>query len=95
MPSRHEILCIAKSDRTNPHERIVSIGGRNGDGTAWTLSQPDAIDGIETGRWGFFVRRGGSMANVVVAVSRFGHKYIKTEADGEQPDNLLSLPECR
>ncbi len=35
------------------------------------------------------------MANVVVAVSRFDHKYIKTEADGEQPDNLLSLPECR
>jgi hypothetical protein len=31
---------------------------------------------------------------VVVSVSRLGHKYIKTEADGEQPDNLLSLPEC-
>ncbi|WP_157785358.1 DUF3892 domain-containing protein, partial [Bradyrhizobium yuanmingense] len=23
-----------------------------------------------------------------------GHKYIKTKADGIQPDNLLSLPEC-
>jgi hypothetical protein len=31
---------------------------------------------------------------VIVAVSRLGHKYLKTEADGEQPDNLLSLPEC-
>jgi hypothetical protein len=31
---------------------------------------------------------------VVVAVSRYGNKYIKTTADGEQPDNLLSLPEC-
>ena len=30
----------------------------------------------------------------VVAVSRFGNKYIKTEADGDQPNNLLSLPEC-
>ena len=29
------------------------------------------------------------------AVSRFGNKYIKTEADGDQPDNLLALYECR
>lgn len=36
----------------------------------------------------------GQTAIVVVAVSRFGNKYIKTEADGEQPNNLLSLPEC-
>lgn len=31
---------------------------------------------------------------MVVAVSRYDHKYIKTEADDEQPDNLISLPEC-
>ena len=35
------------------------------------------------------------MVDVVVAVSRFGHSYLKTQADGEVPDNLLSLPECR
>lgn len=95
MASRHEILCINKSDRTNPHERILSIGGRNEDGTAWKVSQPDAIEGIETGKWEFYVRRGGYIVNVVVAVSRYGNKYLKTQPDGEQPDNLLSLPECR
>jgi hypothetical protein len=95
MPSRHEILCINKSDRTNPHERIVNIGGRNADGTAWRLSQPEAIQGIESGKWEFYVRQGGTTTNVVVAVSRYGHKYLKTQADGEQPNNLLSLPECR
>jgi hypothetical protein len=95
MPSRHEVLCITKSDRYNPHERILSIGGRNDDGTAWKLPQPDAIQGIEAGKWAFYVRRGGITANVVIAISRYGHKYLKTEADGEQPDNLLSLPECR
>ena len=95
MPSRHEVLCINKSDRTNPHERITNIGGRNDDGTAWKVSQQDAIDGIESGKWAFYVRRGGNTVNVVVAVSRYGNKYLKTEADGEQPDNLLSLPECR
>lgn len=37
----------------------------------------------------------GSVVSVIVAVSRFGNKYLKTEADGEHPNNLLSLPECR
>jgi hypothetical protein len=95
MPDRHEILCINKTDRLNPHERITHIGGRNSDGSAWKITQPDAIAGIEGGKWSFYVGRGGRTTNVTVAVSRFGNKYLKTEADGEQPDNLLSLPECR
>ncbi|MBX9677522.1 MAG: DUF3892 domain-containing protein [Gemmataceae bacterium] len=95
MADRHEVLCINKSDRTNAHERITHIGGRNGDGTAWKITQQDAITGIENGKWSFYVRRGGSTARVIVSVSRFGNKYLKTENDGEQPDNLLSLPECR
>ena len=95
MPSTHEVLCVNKSDRFNAHERIVRIGGRNADGTSWRISQEEAIAGIENGKWAFYVNRGGSVVRVVVAVSRYGHKYLKTEADGEQPDNLLSLPECR
>jgi hypothetical protein len=27
-------------------------------------------------------------------VSRFGNKYLKTTSDGDQPNNLLALPEC-
>jgi hypothetical protein len=94
MADRHEVKCINKSDRPNPHERIISIGGWNSDGKAWRVTQADAIDAIEKGKWELFVKRGGRTVNVVVAVSRFQHKYLKTEADGESPDNLLSLPEC-
>lgn len=89
-----QIQCINKSDRPNPHERILRVGGMNPDGTRWWLSQADAITGIETGKYAFYVQRGGSTVKVIVAISRFGNKYLKTEADGEQPDNLLSLPEC-
>jgi hypothetical protein len=89
-----EVLCINKSDRTNPHERITHIGGKNGDGTRWKITQAEAITGIESRKWDFYVTRGGRTVRVIVATSRFGNKYIKTEADGEQPDNLLSLPEC-
>lgn len=89
-----EIKCINKSDRFDPHERIKNVGGTNADGTRWRLSQIDAIAGIENGKWTFYVRRNGAVVLVMVAVSRFGNEYLKTVADGEQPNNLLSLPEC-
>jgi Protein of unknown function (DUF3892) len=93
--TRHEIQCINKSDRPNPHERILTVGGRNPDGTAWRMSQQEAVQGMSRGQWSFYVKRAGSTVDVVVATSRFGNYYLKTQADGEVPDNLLSLPECR
>jgi hypothetical protein len=92
--SRHQVLCINKSDRYNPHERILNIGGLNPDGTRWKVSQPEAVGYIESRQFEFFVRVGYGEVDVIVAVSAYGNKYIKTEADGEHPNNLLSLPEC-
>ncbi|MFI2859364.1 DUF3892 domain-containing protein [Paenibacillus sp. JSM ZJ436] len=43
MASRHQILCIIKSDRYNPHERITHIGGKNADGARWHITQENAI----------------------------------------------------
>ena len=86
------IMCINKSDRTNAHERITHVGGLAT--SQWKLTQEDAIEKIERGEWKFWVHTRGESVWVVVGVSRYGNKYLKTQADGEQPNNLLSLPEC-
>lgn len=91
----HQIDCIEKDDRYDPAEAILAIGGRNGDGTRWRITQKEAIAGIKSGKWAFYVARNGRRVNVVVAISRFGNEYIKTEADDYNPNNLLSLQSCK
>lgn len=94
MADTHQIKCIKKTNRISSHERISHVGGQNPDGTQWKLSLTDAIKGIESGQWKFYVSVGGDSVWVIVSKSAAGNKYLKTENDGDQPNNLLSLPEC-
>jgi hypothetical protein len=89
-----QIECINKDDRKNPYERITDIGGKNPGGKRWRLTQKQAIEHINAGKYRFYVEVRGDRADVVVAKSRFGNDYIKTVADGDEPNNLLALAEC-
>lgn len=92
MTDTFQIKCINKIDRMNPHERIQNVGGFD-NGKPWKISEATAIDGIETGKWKFYVSVGTHSVWVVIA-NHNGRKYLKTQADGYAPDNLLRLPEC-
>lgn len=93
MAKTQTIKCINKDDRLDPYERILNVGGTGSNGR-WKISQKAAINHIESGEWIFYVGEGQNRVKVLVAVSPYGNKYIKTESDGKEPNNLLSLPEC-
>jgi len=81
------IECVNKDPRQDPHKRIQNVGG-----AGWKITEDQAIRNIERGER-YEVSAGGRTVGVVIAKHQ-GHEYLKTEADGYSPDNLLSLPEC-
>jgi hypothetical protein len=83
-----QVTCINRNTRTNPHERITHIGWPGN-----KISAEQAIRNIESGIQSYFVRVAGHEVKIIV-VERQGVKYLKTQNDGDSPDNLLSLPDC-
>jgi hypothetical protein len=62
---------------------------------SWPAHQiPGGKKRLRVGAAQFYVNVGEKSAFVIIALSTRGHKYLKTEADSEHPNNLLSLPEC-
>ena len=84
--------------QNGPHgpARKNSIRGRDHcNGTRWKMTEDKAISYIEDGTYEFYVERPvGQRVGVLIAKSPWGNKYLKTVADGEHPNNLLSLPTC-
>lgn len=96
MAARHQVTCITP-DGSDPDQRIDAIGGATGNGNGggpWHLDIDRAIAGIENGTWSFWTTANGRTVDVVVATRTNGRKYLKTTADGYEPNNLLALPRC-
>jgi Protein of unknown function (DUF3892) len=81
-----EISCIIP-DSNDPDARIDGVGGLD-----WTKDEDTVIAEIEGGAK-YFVNVDGKEVEVEVAELN-GRKFLKTEADGYTPNNLLSLPTC-
>ena len=92
MAENVQISGINMRQHHNPHERIESVGGTHG-GRARNLTETEAIAGIKERKWQFYTSVNGRSVWVIIAIHN-GREYLKTEADGYEPNNLLSLPEC-
>jgi hypothetical protein len=97
MAENVQVSCIRKrGGHHNPHERIVGLGGLHA-GKQWHMSENDIIAELETPvstrRFNFYTSVGGKSVWVVVAEHN-RRKYLKTTADGYEPNNLLSLQDC-
>lgn len=88
-----EVMCITKPIR-DEHHRIKGIGGLNGDGSRWWMTQEEAIQMVETGRFFFHVRDGDTRIKIETDVTDRGTKFIRTMPDGIPTNDLDALPEC-
>lgn len=85
------VKCIRKSDRQNPYEGIAEVGCVDS-GKQLRLTVAQAVKMIEDD--GRVFRVSTYDGPRVVVAQRNGRKYIKSERDGDEENNLLALGEC-
>lgn len=91
------ITCIRKDggNHENQYVAINTLGWVNeATGEQNSTRRVEMYDWIVSGGQAY-VQAGSARAKVIGAVTPRGTKYVKTEADNTQADNLLKLPECR
>ena len=88
-----QISCIRRSPPGRV-SRILSVGGTMTDGLRWQLSEAEAIDEIARGQKFFVELPIGMRAEVFVARTKAGRKYLRTVGDAGKSNNLLSQSEC-
>jgi len=89
------IYRVTCKEKHSLYERIVSIGcAEVGTGATARFTEDEAIKRIKQGSDRFYVERPEGHRVWVIVAEREGREYLKTETDGERPDNLLALPEC-
>lgn len=78
-------------DDDDADRRLEGLGGPGGGG--WYRSIDALIKLIEQGDKFWTTDKDNNSVWIIVA-KRNGRKYLKTENDGVEPNNLLALPHC-
>lgn len=77
----------------NGHEHIVSYQWRNpSDGNAGASDKPTMVAWVDLPENHAYVGSGASRSEAGVVRPQYGHPYLRTYADGQWNNNLLSLP---
>lgn len=93
-PKYRQVKCITRSSINGSYEHITHIGGTEIDDASWYFTKDQAIEYIDSKEYAFFVQEDHNIAWVKVAKLENGQKYLRTENDDTDVNNLLSLPEC-
>jgi Protein of unknown function (DUF3892) len=88
-----QVTCITKPSPQSPHEHITHLGNPSA-GWLWTREQ--VVASIDSGSNTFYVLDPYTSKRSNVAVVREHGKapFLRTHADGDWNNNLLSLNQC-
>jgi hypothetical protein len=88
-----QVTCITKPHPSSPHEHITHLGNPAG---GWVWPRDQVIASIEAKENTFYVidpyTKKRSNVGVIRPIGRL--PYLRTHADGDWNDNLLSLNQC-
>lgn len=88
-----QVTCITKPSLLSTHEHITHIGNPQ---VGWKWTRDQVIASIDAKTNTFFVVDGATGQKAYIGVVRQAGRdpYLRTYADGNWNDNLLSLPQC-
>ena len=91
--ARYRVTCTTKHEK---HEHITDLGCVTNTNLYQRFTEEEVIVRLEKSgdHDTFYVERPSGHSVEVEVATRDGKKYLKTDADGEIPNNLLSLPDC-
>lgn len=88
-----QVTCITKPNPQSPHEHITELGNPRA-GWKWTREQVIASIDAKTNTFFVLDPGNGKRSNVGVVRPAGRPAYVRTHADGDWNDNLLSLTQC-
>lgn len=88
-----QVTCINKSTPNGGHEHITHLGNPS---AKWKWTREAVIESIDAKTNTFYVLdpKNGKRADVGVVRPEGRAAYVRTYADGDWNDNLLSLSTC-
>lgn len=88
-----QVTCITKPHPQSAHEHITHLGNPR---AGWKWTREEVVRSIDAGTNTFFVLdpNNGKRSEVAVIRPTGRAAYVRTHADGDWNDNLLSLSQC-
>jgi hypothetical protein len=87
---KYQILCSRKAN-TKGIATITHVGGRNPSGEVWSLKSQEVIEGIQSGKWEFFMNLGRNSYSVILSETATG---FELRTAGTEKNLILELPDC-